>query len=29
VCLCAPVATVTNRDGGGWFRVFKALDRKI
>jgi len=29
VCLCAAVATVTNRDGRGWFRVFEALDRKI
>jgi len=29
VCLCAAVATVTNRDGHGRFRVFEALDRKI
>jgi len=29
VCLCAAVATATNRDGRGWFRVFEALHRKI
>jgi len=29
VCLCAAVATVTNRDGRRWFRVFEALHRKI
>jgi hypothetical protein len=26
VCLCAAVATVTNRDGRGWFRGFEALE---
>jgi len=29
VCLCAAVATVTNRDGHVWFRVFEALYREI
>jgi len=29
VCFCTAVATVTNRDGRGWFRVFEALDREI
>ena len=29
MCLCAAVATVTNRDGHGWFRVFKAPGRNI
>jgi hypothetical protein len=29
VCLCAAVATVTNRDVRGWFRDFEALDREI
>jgi hypothetical protein len=29
VYLCAAVATVTNRDGRGWFRVFEALDHEI
>jgi len=29
VCLCAAVATVTSRDGRGWFRVFEALDLEI
>ena len=29
MCLCAAVATVTNRDGRGWFRVFEARDREI
>jgi hypothetical protein len=29
VYLCAAVATVTNRDVRGWFRVFEALDHEI
>jgi len=29
VCLCAAVATVTNRDGRGRFRVFEALDCEV
>ena len=29
MCLCAAVATVTNRDGHEWLRVFEALDREI
>jgi hypothetical protein len=29
VYLCAAVATVTNRDGHGWFTVFGALDLEI
>jgi len=29
VCLCAAVATVTNRIGCGRFRVFEALDREV
>jgi hypothetical protein len=29
VCLCVGVATVTDRDGHGWFRGVEALDHEI